>query len=251
MADSSISSSRFSETDFRVGRVFNRTSAILSRNFLTYFLIAGAAAIPGALLQFSMGGSRVVDPTGSGGMLIVAMVLGMVFGILSQAAIVYAAFQDMRGRPASLGDCLRVGLGRFFPIFGLAILMSLGIAVGFMALIVPGVILAVMWFVAAPACIVEQLGPIRSLGRSSQLTKGNRWKIVGALLLIYLVAMVVGGVLGILLPSIIGSVGGLIGSLLWAAIWGAFYAIFVSVMYHDLRAAKEGVDIEQIASVFD
>jgi hypothetical protein len=34
-------------------------------------------------------------------------------------------------------------------------------------------------------------------------------------------------------------------------VWGAFYAIFVVVTYHDLRVAKEGVDVHEIASVFD
>jgi hypothetical protein len=43
----------------------------------------------------------------------------------------------------------------------------------------------------------------------------------------------------------------LIGGLLWNGIWGAFYAIAAVVTYHDLRVAKEGTDIEQIAAVFD
>ena len=35
---------------------------------------------------------------------------------------------------------------------------------GFILLIVPGLILFTMWFVATPACVVERLGPMRSLG---------------------------------------------------------------------------------------
>ncbi len=42
-----------------------------------------------------------------------------------------------------------------------------------------------------------------------------------------------------------------IGSLIWNGIWGAFYAIAAVVSYHDLRVAKEGINIEQIAAVFD
>jgi hypothetical protein len=37
----------------------------------------------------------------------------------------------------------------------------------------------------------------------------------------------------------------------WTAIWGAYYAVSAAVSYHDLRVAKEGVDIEQIVAVFD
>jgi hypothetical protein len=39
--------------------------------------------------------------------------------------------------------------------------------------------------------------------------------------------------------------------LAWSAAFGAFYAIMVVVIYHDLRVAKEGVDTDQIAAVFD
>jgi hypothetical protein len=39
--------------------------------------------------------------------------------------------------------------------------------------------------------------------------------------------------------------------LIWAALYGAYNAIAVVMTYHDLRVAKEGIDIEQIASVFD
>ena len=40
-------------------------------------------------------------------------------------------------------------------------------------------------------------------------------------------------------------------SLLWYAIFSAFFAILVVVTYYELRLAKDGADIEQIATVFD
>ena len=43
----------------------------------------------------------------------------------------------------------------------------------------------------------------------------------------------------------------LVGSLIWTAIGAAFSSVVIAVAYHDLRVAKEGVDIEQIAAVFD
>jgi large-conductance mechanosensitive channel len=50
---------------------------------------------------------------------------------------------------------------------------------------------------------------------------------------------------------ILGSTFGQIVNLLWSAIWTAFLAIVLAVTYHDLRVAKEGVDTEQIAAVFE
>jgi hypothetical protein len=58
-----------------------------------------------------------------------------------------------------------------------------------------------MWMVALPACVVEGLGPIKSLGRSANLTKGHRWKILG----IFLVLNVVGGIMSGLLSGVLTS----------------------------------------------
>ena len=48
-----------------------------------------------------------------------------------------------------------------------------------------------------------------------------------------------------------GHVVGLIGTLTCSGFWAAFPAIVVAVTYRDLLVVKEGVDIEQIAVVFD
>ena len=123
--------------------------------------------------------------------------------------------------------------------------------VGFMLLFVPGLILITMWFVAVPICIVERRGPWQSLVRSGELTKGHRWKIFGIILVLYLVSAIVGYILTSVLTAIGGTVLAMIATLLWNGVWGAFFAIFVVVTYYELRVAKEGIDIEQIASVFD
>ena len=120
-----------------------------------------------------------------------------------------------------------------------------------MLLVIPAFIVATMLLVAMPACVVERLGPGKSMSRSSQLTKGHRWKIFG----LWLLVMFVSGILQSVLIGLAGVIGGpilaLIVFLAWSAIFGAFYAIMVVVIYHDLRVAKEGVDTDQIAAVFD
>jgi hypothetical protein len=42
-----------------------------------------------------------------------------------------------------------------------------------------------------------------------------------------------------------------VAGLVWNAIWTAFFAILVVVAYRDLRVAKEGIDTDQIAAVFE
>src|SRR5262245_5594048 len=233
MTDTSVPT-RFAESDFRVGRVLNRTAAVFSRNFVMFFIVTAVASLP-LLLMKPM---ESETPSGTSiAMIFVALFLGIVLYTLAQAIVLYGAFQDMRGRPVSLSESLQVGLQRFFPIVGLAIVMGILIMLGFILLIVPGLILLTMWFVATPACVVERLGPMRSLGRSSELTKGHRWKIFGLMLVLLLISMVVTPVIEFAFAAIGGMTLVLIASLLWNGVWGAFYAISVVVTYHDLRVA--------------
>jgi hypothetical protein len=48
-----------------------------------------------------------------------------------------------------------------------------------------------------------------------------------------------------------GATIGMVAKLIWGALFGAYSAILVVVIYHDLRVAKEGVDTDQIAAVFE
>jgi MFS family permease len=253
MTDASLSA-RFAQGDFRVGRVLNRTTSLLSRNFLTFFVVTAIAQLPTILLsQFSASttpgsGQAAVQ---SAVLLGLGIVLMMVLSVLSQAIVLYGAFQDMRGRPVRLVESLQVGLRRFFPIIGLGFCMSLIGGIASVFFLIPGLILFTMWFVATPVCVVEKLGPLGSMGRSSRLTKGYRWKIFGLFLLLIIISLVVSQLVAVTLAAMGGAALALIGAIVWGGVWGAFYAISVVVTYHDLRAAKEGTDIEQIAAVFD
>ena len=253
MTDASLTA-RFTESEFRVGRVLNRTSSVLSRNFLIFFVVIAVAHLP-ALLFFK---STTMTANASGseiavafGMMIGGLLLMIVLSTLSQAIVLYGAFQNMRGREVSLSESLQVGLRRFFPIIGLAFLVTLLGMLAAIALIFPAFIVFTMWFVATPVCVVEQLGPWASMRRSRELTKGHRWKIFGLFVLMIIISAVAGGTIQAAFTAIGGTPLALVGDVLWNGVWGAFYAIAVVVTYHDLRAAKEGIDIDQIAAVFD
>jgi uncharacterized membrane protein len=112
-----------------------------------------------------------------------------VLGNFAQAVIIHRAFQDMRLRGAvRLIGSLNVSLRQFGILIGLAF-AALLVVVGLL-LIVPGVILATIWFAALPVCIVEQRGLSASLRRSRELTRGHRWKLFGLMLLLLIPSLV-------------------------------------------------------------
>jgi hypothetical protein len=243
MTEATSPSDRFAAGEFRIGSVLNRTWWVFSRNFPAFFAVTAIASVPDALLS-NAGQSRSLA--------ILGVFVSDVMRRLSQAAVLYGAFQDMRGNRVSLTQSFQVGLRRFFPIVGLAISAAFVTMLASILLVIPGVIVFMMLFVATPACVVEQLGPFDSMERSSQLTRGHRWKIFGMLLLLILPAIIVAGAFELIAEL---ADGGFIVSvtceLIWSGILGAFYTVLVIATYHDLRVVKEGVDTAQISAVFE
>jgi hypothetical protein len=270
--------------EFRVGRVLSRAIEVLARHFLLFvgvtlvaWLLLIVTVVALVLLIGPTFNVRFAAPGAIGAVgkmffaFLFILLLCAVLYVLAQAVVLYGAFQAMRERPVNLGDCLKVAFSRFFPIVGIAICWIIAVAaVGILTGLISAAVgppyvrvaisvmiffglcmtLVTMWFVAIPACIVERLGPLASIGRSNALTKGCRWKIFGMILLVFAVTMILSLVTGPVL-SLIGKVVSALGSLALNGVMGAFYAIYVAVTYHDLRVAKEGVDTDQIAAVFD
>jgi hypothetical protein len=231
--------------EFRIGRILSRSFSIYFRHFLTFLLLGCLPALPN-LVWYRGPGAATMSPAA-----LAILFIGMlVLWPICQAMVLYGAFQDMRGRPVRLNETVAKALARFLPVVGVAICFTLAAGLATLLLIVPGFIVFTMYSVAQPVCVVERLGVFASMRRSASLTKGHRWRIFG----LFLVIMVASGVFsGILLA--IFSLGGVliaqIANFVWSALFGAFFSISFVVAYHDLRVAKEGIDTDRIAAVFD
>ena len=252
MTQTSVAAAHVAEGDFRVGSVISRSISLLSRHVPAFLIVALIAYSP-VLLTAKTQTTEPTDLAQAWGALVGALLVLIPLIVLStfgEAVIMHAAFQDMRRRPVRLAESLNVALRRFLPIVGFAFVATFLIQLGLMLLIIPGLILYTIWFVGLPACMIERLGPWTSLRRSGQLTKGHRWKLFGLAFLIIIPSLG-----SLLIQSVLAAVAGpivaLIGRLIWKAIWAAFASVVIVVTYHDLRVAKEGIDIEQIACVFD
>lgn len=79
----------------------------------------------------------------------------------------------------------------FWKYLGISILLGLIVGIGLILLIVPGIILALVFFLSGYLVIDKGLNPIRALKESARLTKGNRWKLF-LLLLAAILIMIIG-----------------------------------------------------------
>lgn len=66
----------------------------------------------------------------------------------------------------------------FWRYLGLSIVMTIALILGFLALIVPGIILALAFSFAAALVVEKDMGPIQALKESMRLTKGHRWMLL-------------------------------------------------------------------------
>jgi hypothetical protein len=99
--------------------------------------------------------------------------------------------------------------------------------------------------------VVERLGPIASIRRSMALTKGERWRVFGIMVAVFIVAAMVAGTVEVSLMAALPRVIAIPFLFVWSAVSGSIAAILYVVMYHDLRVAREGLDTDRIAAVFD
>ena len=254
MSHTSVAAGHLAENDFRVGSVISRAVSVLWRHVPLFLMVALVAYSPILLAARTQ---PIDDPTDGAQVLsalaqaVLALIPLIVVSTFGEAIIVHAAFQDMRRRPVRLVESLNVVVRRSLPIVGFAFVATFLIQLGFMVLVIPGLFLYTIWFVALPACVIERLGPWTSLRRSRELTKGHRWKLFGLALLIIIISLGASFLITAGLAAVAGPTVAVIGRLIWKAIWGAFATVVIVMTYHDLRVTKEGADVDQVAAVFD
>jgi hypothetical protein len=245
---------------FDLGRVVQRTFGAIKQNAAVF--VGGAVILVGAPSILAAAGQSAMVSDGFGAgvwMNVVGSVLNAIGLYLLQGMAVKAAVNGFNGKTTAFGDAFSAGIQNFLPLLGLAIIASIGVGVGLVLLVVPGVILAVMWSVGAPAVVAEKRGVFSALQRSRELTKDHRWPVFGLLVIYTILSWVIGAAIGGLSLATGGTFTGGTPNLAVALITGPLVNILSGViasaggaaLYYELRSAKEGVGSEELASIFD
>lgn len=260
-----------SQAPFLFGNVVGRGFSILFRNTVAFGTIAVVLMIPYAVVNVLQATGYL--PGRTVGTVILELIVGFILPQLLMAAIVFAAFQDLRGKRVGVGDAIAGGFQVIMPVVGtgittgFAVLLSaapafiaaqvkmggLQVLIAFALFAIP-IYLLVLFFVAIPACVIERQGVANSIRRSVQLTRGERWRVLAVMTIVWLVGAGVLLVLGALAFAAMQA-GSVLGPPVLLSLAAAFYyalnAVMATVAYHDLRIAKEGVGTDLVARVFD
>ena len=141
--------------------------------------------------------------------------------------------QDGR-RDHSVFDLVRSVDPVFWPLVAVSLLFGLGVAVGFVLLVVPGVILMVIWAVVAPVTVLERPGVFAAFRRSRELVRGNGWNVFGVIVVVFLAVVIVSIAAGLGSASL-GSVGRAVVQWVVNAGVAPLTALSASVLYFALR----------------
>jgi hypothetical protein len=120
-------------------------------------------------------------------------------------------------------------------LIGAGLLAGLGVAVGLVLLIVPGLILLTWWCLIVPVIVLEGKRVGESFGRSRELVHGHGWTVFGVVIITFLVSTIASG----LIQSIFSFLGPFlrywIGGTIANAIVDPFLAVALTLMYFHLR----------------
>ena len=108
-----------------------------------------------------------------------------IFGPIYIGAMIYALAQLKQGQRPTYSEAMTVGFRNWGRLFVARFVAGLLIGFGIIALIVPGIVLAVRYALLDPAVILEDANVSESRKRSTQLTEGIRWQIFFAALLFH------------------------------------------------------------------
>jgi len=237
--------------EFRIGRVISLGFAILFRNIVPFGLISALVMSPPFLYTVAVDPWVLLGDDQPPGAEFLMRVIEGVLGSFLAAAVVYGTAQDLRGRRAGTVACISRGLAVMFPVLGVAFVTGLLIGLATLAFIIPGLVVATMLWVSIPAAVIERNG-LSALSRSSELTRGYRWKVFAIIVLLYVIlaALIFGsGVAMVLFEENIMLQNAVLMGVV--AIYYALSAVMSTVGYHELRLIKEGANVDEVAAVFD
>jgi hypothetical protein len=260
-----------------VGRILDRTFTIYRHNFVRFITIVALVQVPIGLISLlfiadtyrgvpqgatdSLGQSTTPEITAEPIVIIftalIAGLLVLVGNMLCQAALTKSVSESYLNREISVGQAYRFVLPKLLTLIAASLVVGLVVGVGFLLLVVPGVIFSLWFYLTTPCIVVEGCGAFGGMSRSRALVSGNLGKVFLVGLLVIVTTWVIGIPLGMIgrlcmmllvgdnmmLAAFVRQCANVIAQILAVPIGASAFIL----LYYDLRIRKEGFDLEMLA----
>lgn len=250
-----------------IGEIFGQTGAIYRDHFETIVGTAAAILIPATIIQVLLTSVILTDDDLLGVFLLQLVVgfIGVGAGAAAMAAVTAATAQIIVNGKTSIVEAFDYSLPRIVPTIKASYLLY--IIISFLIWTFIGIpialFFAVTWLVTLQVVVLEGTGARVALGRSWELTRNNRMRVLLALLLLFIVSGILMMVFllptfALILKFIISGSNGAPPLLAWvlAGIFWIAGAVLITPLQHlawtliylDLRARNDGLATEPVES---
>jgi zinc-ribbon domain len=247
--------------ELSLGGVISKTFDLYRRDFMKYFILfAVVEAIIGVVTALAQEAfvlpTLPANPTSQQfinwfpgflaaliPLVFAILVVTVVFFPIAQGTAIKMASEEVEKGEADLGASVKFAASKLVWIWALSILVGILVVLGFIALIIPGIILTIMFSLAFPALIIENKGVLESMGRSRQLV-GHRWLKTLAIYIVLAIIIVIASAVVSAISTPLGFAAPVVSGVL-SAFYQPLFPILLAVYYHSnvarTTAAPAGV----------
>ena len=240
-----------------LGELLDRTFSLYRRHFMLFVGIAAVPHVVMLLFNVTLALSAAVPIGGFPALIATISMLFVYFvtTVFTQAASVVAVSRVQLGQQVTVGQAFSAVRSSIVELIVLTLNLGVRIMLGFLLLVIPGIVLAMMYALAVPVAVLEETSVSETLERSAFLTKGHRGRIfvIYALLVILSVILTVAWQVPAVLVTrtLTGPAGRIVsefGSFVARTALAPLLTIGLSLMYYDERIRKEAFDLEHMMS---
>ena len=176
------------------------------------------------------------------GVLLAALV-GIAGAFWLQGTLIEAVRDVRDGRAdLSVGETFERVLPVLNRVVLAGILLGLAIGIGFLLLIVPGLVVLTLWIFVIPAIVLENRGVGESFGRSRELVRGNGWNVFGVIVLTFILLLGVSIALRLILAPLDDWLASLVQQVVANTLVAPFAIIVWTLSYYRLRALETAAE---------
>ena len=229
-----------------VGGLFGDSLRVFISHAWLFILLSAAVVIPVEIIVEGIGLEMLTSSYDESPPLaesIAPSVVGfLVVTPIITAISIYALQSIAEGQRPSAGQVFVAGFEAFTPLFGAVLLAAIGIALGFIALFVPGVYLLIRWYFVPQAVVIEGARGPAALSRSSEIVQGSWWRTLGLVVLanvaVAIPALLLLAPFNAIAASTDQAVWALVGTILATSVTTPFVALYSTFLYYDLLTRR-------------
>jgi ABC-type multidrug transport system fused ATPase/permease subunit len=231
-----------------VGGILGESWGLYTRFFKRFFVIAIIVylivnllnALVATLFGHGVGISLLLALT--------SMVVSLVGTFWLEGALVFAVDDVRDGKiDSGVGEIFERVRPYLWTLILAGILAGLGIAVGLVLFIVPGLILLTWWCLIVPVIVLEGKQVGESFSRSRELVRGHAWTVFGVVVVTAILSAIASGIIQAIFSFLGAFLRYWIGGAIASAVVGPFFAIALTLMYFTLRGLGEGAATPALA----